>query len=75
MARSKESFNKRQKEKKRLKELQDKKEKLEMRKANAVKGKSLDDMMAYLDENGNLTTTPPDPNKKADEPEEDGDNK
>ena len=34
------------------------------RKANAKDGKSLEDMMAYLDENGNLSSTPPDPNKK-----------
>ena len=32
------------------------------RKANE-KSKSLEDMMAYLDENGNLTNTPPDPKK------------
>ena len=37
---------------------------MEERKANAKKGKSLEDMMAYLDENGNLSSTPPDPNKK-----------
>jgi len=29
-----------------------------------VKGKSLDEMMAYVDENGNITSTPPDPTKK-----------
>ena len=34
------------------------------RKANAQKGKSLDEMMAYIDENGNITSTPPDPTKK-----------
>ena len=63
MARSKESFNKKEKEKKKLKQKQEKREKMEERKANASK-KSLDDMMAYIDEDGNLTTTPPDPNKK-----------
>lgn len=61
MARSKESFNKKEKEKKRQKQKQEKKEKMEERKANAAKGKSLNDMLAYLDENGNLTSTPPDP--------------
>ena len=37
---------------------------MEQRKANATKGKSLDDMMAYIDENGNISSTPPDPKKK-----------
>lgn len=64
MARSSQSFNKREKEKQKAKERQEKKEKMEERKANAKKGQSLDDMMAYIDENGNLSTTPPDPSKK-----------
>ena len=64
MGRSTETFNKKEKEKARLKKSQDKKEKAEERKANASKGKSLEDMMAYIDENGNITSTPPDPSKK-----------
>ena len=64
MARSGETFGKKEKEKKRLKERQEKKEKMEERKANAKKGKSLDDMMAYIDEDGNISSTPPDPRKK-----------
>ena len=36
---------------------------MESRKANARKGKSLDEMMAYIDENGNISATPPDPRK------------
>ncbi|MGZ8544638.1 MAG: cold-shock protein [Flavisolibacter sp.] len=64
MARSGETFGKKEKEKKRLKERQEKKEKMEERKANAQKGKSLDDMMAYLDEDGNISATPPDPRRK-----------
>ena len=64
MAKSKETFNKKEKEKKRLKQRQEKKEKMEERKANAGKTKSLDDMMAYIDENGNITSTPPDPKKR-----------
>jgi cold shock CspA family protein len=59
-----ETFNKKEKEKKRLKEKQEKREKMEERKANAKKGKSLDEMMAYIDENGNISSTPPDPRKK-----------
>jgi len=64
MARSKEAFNKREKEKQRQKEKKDKREKMEERKANQVKGKSLDNMMAYIDEDGNITSSPPDPEKK-----------
>ena len=64
MARSTETFSKKEKEKARLKKSKDKKEKAEERKANAGKGKSLEDMMAYIDEHGNITSTPPDPSKK-----------
>jgi cold shock CspA family protein len=64
MGKSQETFSKKQKEKKRLKKRQDKAEKMEERKANAKKGKTLEEMMAYIDENGNITSTPPDPRKK-----------
>ena len=64
MARSTETFSKKEKEKARLKKSKDKKEKAEERKANAGKGKSLEDMMAYIDEHGNITSTPPDPSRK-----------
>jgi cold shock CspA family protein len=64
MARSKENFNKREKEKQRQKEKRDKQAKMEERRANQSKGKSLDDMLAYIDENGNITSTPPDPEKR-----------
>lgn len=64
MARSTETFNKKEKEKKRLKKQKEKRERAEERKENVVKGKSLDEMMAYVDENGNITSTPPDPTKK-----------
>jgi cold shock CspA family protein len=64
LARSTETFSKKEKEKARLKKSQDKKERAEERKANASKGKSLEDMMAYIDENGNITSTPPDPSRK-----------
>jgi|SRR5215203_1379455 len=64
MAKSKQTFNKREKEKQREKERKEKREKMEERKANQVKGKSLDDMMAYIDEDGNITNTPPDPSKR-----------
>ena len=64
MAKSRETFNKREKEKQRQKEQQQKREKIKERKANQVKGKSLDQMMAYIDEDGNISSTPPDPKKK-----------
>lgn len=59
MGKSNETFNKKEKEKKRLKKQQDKKQKTEDRKANSSKGKSLEDMMAYIDADGNITDTPP----------------
>lgn len=64
MAKSRETFGKKEKEKKRLKQRQEKQGKMEERKANAKTGKSLDDMMAYIDEDGNISSTPPDPRKK-----------
>lgn len=64
MGRSQETSNKKEKEKKKLKKKKDKLLKKEERKANSDKGKSLEDMFAYVDEDGNLTSTPPDPTKK-----------
>ena len=64
MGKSQETFSKKEKEKNRLKKRQDKAEKMEERKANAKKGKTLEEMMAYIDENGNISSTPPDPRKK-----------
>ena len=37
---------------------------MQERKANAKTGKSLDEMMAYIDENGNISSVPPDPAKR-----------
>ncbi len=66
MARSQETFNKKEKEKKRLKKRLDKQKKKEERRANSEGvSTSLDDMMAYVDELGNITDTPPDPTKKS----------
>ena len=64
MGKSQETFSKKEKEKNRIKRRQDKAEKMEERKANAKKGKTLEEMMAYIDENGNISSTPPDPRKK-----------
>ena len=52
-------FIKRQKEEKRRKKKQEKEQRREERKQNSVGG-ALEDMLAYVDENGNLTTEPPD---------------
>ena len=66
MAKSQESFSKKEKEKKRRKKQQDKRDRREQRKAEKAESGStaFEDMLAYVDENGNLTSTPPDPNKK-----------
>jgi cold shock CspA family protein len=64
MARPKGISTKREKEKQRRKEKEEKREKMEERKASQGKGKSLDEMMAYIDEDGNITSVPPDPDKK-----------
>ena len=63
MGRSQETSNKKEKEKKKLKKKQEKELKKKERKATTGK-KSFEDMLAYVDEDGNLTTTPPDPTKK-----------
>jgi cold shock CspA family protein len=61
MAGSQETFNKRDKEKKRLKKRQDKEKKLAERKANP---QGSGNMIAYVDENGRITDTPPDPSAR-----------
>lgn len=63
MAKSQQTWNKKEKEKKRLKKRQDKLAKKEERKANA-ESTSFEDMIAYVDENGVITDTPPDPTQK-----------
>lgn len=64
MARSQVTFSKRENEKKRAQRKKDKAEKREERKANSDKGKELEDMMVYVDQDGNLVSTPPDPKEK-----------
>ncbi|MCB9232215.1 MAG: cold shock domain-containing protein [Bacteroidia bacterium] len=67
MAKSQQSFNKKEREKQRLKKQQDKRERQAQRKAEKAEngGKSFEDMIAYVDEYGNFTDTPPDPNRKS----------
>lgn len=64
MGRSQESFSKKEKEKKRQKKRKDKLIKKEERKAGSKKGQSLEEMLVYVDENGQLTDEKPDPTKK-----------
>ncbi|MBS1507633.1 MAG: cold shock domain-containing protein [Bacteroidetes bacterium] len=65
MAKSQETFSKKEAEKKKAQKRKEKEQRKEERKANNAKnGTSLEDMMAYVDENGNITSTPPDPNRK-----------
>ena len=63
MARSQQTFNKTEKEKKRLKKREDKKKKKVARKAEAKENpKGI--QFAYVDHDGQLTDTPPDPTLK-----------
>ncbi len=66
MAKSQQTFNKKEKEKKRRKKKQDKLEKRQQRKEQrALEGKkSFEDLLMYVDEDGNLTKEKPDPLKK-----------
>lgn len=59
------SWNKREREQKKRNAKKQKEEKKQERKENSLKGKKLDDMLAYVDEYGNLSDTPPDKNAKA----------
>mgnify|MGYP003576531232 CR=1 FL=1 len=59
-----ETWNKREREQKKRNAKKQKAEKKLERKENTDKGKSLDEMLAYVDENGNLTETPPDKNAR-----------
>ena len=62
MARPQETFNKKEQEKLRAKKRKEKQEKKEARKSNPKL--SGEDLYVYVDENGHLTSTPPDPSKK-----------
>jgi cold shock CspA family protein len=64
MGKSSGTFNKRENEKKRLQKRKDKEQRKEERKATGKETKSFEDMIAYVDENGNLSASPPDVTKK-----------
>ena len=57
------SFNKKELEKKRAKKRKEKEKRKEERKASGSSG-SLDDMIAYVDENGVITSEQPEPGSK-----------
>ena len=59
MARSQNSFMKAQRAKEKQRKKKEKAEKMLQRKENNSKGGSLDDMIVYVDENGILSSTPP----------------
>jgi cold shock CspA family protein len=59
-----ETWNKKEREKKKQASKREKAEKKQERKDNNKGGGGLESMMAYLDEYGNLSSTPPDPKKK-----------
>ncbi|MCT4631085.1 cold-shock protein [Winogradskyella sp.] len=64
MGRSQQTFSKSEKEKKRLKKREEKRKKMEARKLAKEENGSAGIPLAYVDHNGNLTDTPPDPSMK-----------
>lgn len=63
MAKSNNSFIKKQKELQRKKKREEKIERKNERKKNSAGG-ALENMLAYVDEFGNVTSTPPDKNQQ-----------
>jgi cold shock CspA family protein len=57
------SFNKKEREKNQQRKRREKAERKQERKSTSGK-KSFEDMLAYVDEFGNITNTPPDPTRK-----------
>lgn len=66
MAKSQTTYSKKEREKKRRKKKEGKLERRQQRKLEKEQSgkKNFHDQLSYLDENGNLTSTPPDPTKK-----------
>ena len=64
MAKSQQTFSKSEKEKKRLKKRQDKQKKMDAIKADKEENGTGGIQFAYVDHNGNLIDTPPDPTMK-----------
>jgi hypothetical protein len=59
MAKSRPSYLKKEKEKQKQQQRREKAERRDARKSSQQKGRPLEEMLVYLDENGNLTSTPP----------------
>jgi cold shock CspA family protein len=59
-----ETWNKKEREKKKRQIKKEKQERRQERKENSKLGHDPESMYAYLDENGNLSSKPPDPKKK-----------
>ena len=59
-----ETWNKKEREKKKQQNKKEKAERKQERQEKSKDGNNLESMMAYLDENGNLSSKPPDPRKK-----------
>lgn len=66
MAKSQQTFNKKEKEKKRRKKKKEKQERREQRKLEKAEAgkKTFEEQLTYIDEDGNFSSTPPDPTKK-----------
>ena len=64
MAKSQQTFNKLEKEKKRKKKKEDKRKKMLARKEAKENGEIVTNEFVYVDYNGNFTDTPPDPAEK-----------
>jgi cold shock CspA family protein len=69
MGRSNETYKKKEVRNKKEKKKKAKEQKKQARKEGEKQ--SLDDMIAYVDENGNITSTPPDPEEKEEIQQED----
>ena len=59
-----ETWNKKEREKKKQQSKKAKEERKQERKEKAKESKSFESMLAYIDEHGNISDTPPDPKKK-----------
>jgi len=66
MSRSQNKFIKNQREKKKAQKRKEKEERRKVRQENKTKGGELSNMMAYVDEFGNITTEPPEKTNKKD---------
>ena len=63
MSRSQNKFIKNQREKKKAQKRKQKEERRKERRENNLKGGELEDMIAYVDEFGNITSEPPEDDK------------